>query len=171
MNDQQLAHFKQHLESQKLDVLHSIATKDKNIAANSMESGELSVYDNHPADSGSELHEREKDLTLLKYAQSDLDKIEHALHMINIGKYGVCEICSKAIDIERLNAIPYTTYCTEHSNQQHKNLEVLENNNHFISEHEPNDFYSVARFGTSETPSDFYKEINDYSDIYDHDDS
>lgn len=171
MNDQQLIQLKQQLEDQKAEVLKSIAIKDKNIATNSAESGELSIYDNHPADSGSELHEREKDLTLLKYAHSDLDKIEHALNMMQNGKYGVCEICSEPISMERLVAIPYTTHCVNHSTQQSKNIQPHENNNHFISEHEPNDFYSVARFGTSETPSDFYKEIDDYNEIYDHDDS
>jgi len=38
-------------------------------------------------------------------------QVRKALTMIKVGKYGLCEICSKMIDTDRLMVMPETTYC------------------------------------------------------------
>ena len=53
--------------------------------------GELSSYDNHPADIGSETFEREKDWGIRNMAQRRLARVETALGKIAQGTYGVCE--------------------------------------------------------------------------------
>src|SRR5699024_11236237 len=50
--------------------------------------GELSSYDNHPADLGTELFERGKDLALTDHAESELERINEALHALEEGSYG-----------------------------------------------------------------------------------
>lgn len=166
INNYQLQQFKQILEEMKSESLQSIANKNETIATNASESGELSNYDNHPADSGTELYDREKDYILMKYANKDLDQIEHALKQIEKGNYGICEVCSQPIMMERLEAIPYATHCVEHSIQSEKHDVANHDNDSFISEHDPNDFFSVAQFGTSETPSDFFQSMDSYNDMY-----
>ncbi|MEN2986263.1 MAG: TraR/DksA C4-type zinc finger protein [Thermodesulfovibrionaceae bacterium] len=42
-----------------------------------------------------------------------LKKIEKALEKIEVGTYGICEICGKEIPIERLEARPVTDLCIE----------------------------------------------------------
>lgn len=73
--------------------------------------GELSSYDNHPADIGSESFEMEKMMTLNNNQQKLLDDINDAIEKIEKGTYGICETCSSEIDYERLKAIPYAREC------------------------------------------------------------
>jgi RNA polymerase-binding transcription factor DksA len=73
----------------------------------SAQSGELTHYDQHPADQGSETFEREKDLAILERLETDLAEIEAALARIDEGTYGVDEVTGEPIDPERLAAYPY----------------------------------------------------------------
>src|SRR5699024_9723026 len=50
--------------------------------------GELSNYDNHPADTGTELFERGKDIALHQHREKELEDINEALHAIEEGTYG-----------------------------------------------------------------------------------
>ena len=70
------------------------------------QSGELAHYDQHPADSGSDTFEREKDLAILEGLEGELAEIEAALHRLNDGTYGVDEETGEPIDPARLEAIP-----------------------------------------------------------------
>lgn len=74
---------------------------------------ELSSYDNHPGDLGSELFERSKDLALRDNAMLQLQKIQDALESIKEGTYGRCQRCGQEIPLERLEAVPETTLCLE----------------------------------------------------------
>ncbi|WP_020615561.1 TraR/DksA C4-type zinc finger protein [Paenibacillus daejeonensis] len=80
--------------------------------------GELSTFDNHPADLGSEMFERGKDLALLEQAELELSRTEEALRAIQEGRYGHCLTCGADIPFERLQALPDTLYCAEHSPRQ-----------------------------------------------------
>lgn len=72
---------------------------------------ELSAYDNHPADLGSETYEQEKDLGLANAFRVRQAAIEEALDRIKSGKYGVCRDCGRSINEERLEALPYAATC------------------------------------------------------------
>lgn len=73
--------------------------------------GELSSYDNHPADIGSETFEREKDWGIRNMAQRRLARVETALGKIAQGTYGVCERCGQWIEAERLEVAPEVEQC------------------------------------------------------------
>jgi YteA family regulatory protein len=81
--------------------------------------GELSLYDNHPADIASEEFERGKDLALNEHAEHHIKDIKKALHHLNSGNYGVCIVCGKPIPFARLEAVPYTLYCKDHAPDSH----------------------------------------------------
>lgn len=142
--------------------------------------GELSLYDNHPADAGTGFYEREKDMALSVHAQDELGKVEHALQAMEDGTYGKCEVCGKEIPYERLEVLPSTTFCIDHSPDQNVpsdrpvEEDVLEpaHDNSFsnrfkgpIKDYEDS-FAQVAKFGTSETPSDFVGDYDDYNELY-----
>jgi len=74
---------------------------------------ELSSYDNHPGDIGTEMFERSKDLALKGDAMLTVRAIDDALEKMQEGRYGVCEVCGKEISTERLDAVPYTTQCVD----------------------------------------------------------
>ncbi|WP_217587337.1 TraR/DksA C4-type zinc finger protein [Lentibacillus saliphilus] len=146
--------------------------------------GELSNYDNHPADHGTELFERGKDVALNEHAEAELEDINKALHAIADGAYGICVDCGRDIPFERLQAVPTADKCIEHANQT-----VFENNRPveegvFSPNINPDDttpetqaaydaedaWQDVARYGTSESPSDFYGDRADYNNMYPNDD-
>ncbi|WP_152656151.1 TraR/DksA C4-type zinc finger protein [Oceanobacillus sp. CFH 90083] len=77
--------------------------------------GELSNYDNHPADTGTELFEREKDSALQRLAESELEEINNSLHAMEEGTYGICKVCGENIDPERLEALPTADCCVKHA--------------------------------------------------------
>lgn len=75
--------------------------------------GELSDYDNHPADAASETFEREKSITLEENLEDLLHRVDSALERIKVGSYGNCLICRGQISPERLDAIPYADLCLD----------------------------------------------------------
>jgi YteA family regulatory protein len=80
--------------------------------------GELSAYDQHPGDFGTEMYERSKDLGLLENTRHQLRQIAAVLKAIETGTYGRCSVCGRAIPEERLEAIPETQLCVECSEAQ-----------------------------------------------------
>jgi RNA polymerase-binding transcription factor DksA len=68
--------------------------------------GELSGYDQHPADAGSETFEREKDLSILEQLETELAELEAALARLDEGTYGIDEQTGEPIDPARLDAMP-----------------------------------------------------------------
>src|SRR6476619_4887978 len=70
------------------------------------QSGELTHYDQHPADQASDTFEREKDLSILERLETDLAEIEAALQRVDDGTYGIDEVTGEPIDPERLSALP-----------------------------------------------------------------
>lgn len=73
---------------------------------------ELSAYDNHPGDSGSQLYERSKDFGLLQVTSEQIGEIEEALNAMEEGNYGICRGCGRPISRGRLLALPRTLFCT-----------------------------------------------------------
>lgn len=144
------------------------------------EVGELSMYDNHPADMGTELYEREKDIALNTHAEDELAKVQNALQAMKEGTYGVCEVCGKDIPFERLEAIPYTSVCVEDAEKSvpddrpaEEDLLIMAQPNSFAERRDgaardyEDSFQEIAKSGTSETPSDFAgNENRDYEDLY-----
>jgi RNA polymerase-binding transcription factor DksA len=67
---------------------------------------ELSDYDQHPADMGTETFEREKDLSILDQLEAELSELQAALERIDNGTYGIDEVTGAPIDPARLEALP-----------------------------------------------------------------
>jgi len=145
---------------------------------------ELSTIDNHPADLGTELYEREKDMALQVHEKAELKKVNEALEAMNKGSYGVCDECGDSIPFERLEAVPYTTRCIEHADKDIPQTRPVEEqvlhpavDNSFAGRREGEDvrnyedsFQVVAQYGTSETAADFTGDFNDINDLYDDED-
>jgi len=47
--------------------------------------------------------------------REEIEAIDHALSMMETGRYGFCEVCGKPITIKRLEAIPWTVFCGKHA--------------------------------------------------------
>lgn len=119
MDRNKLLYFKKRLIEEKKKV-QTILYKMKEKKYGSMEEygRELSSYDNHPGDLGTEMFMREHDMGLLNKNNDTLYEIETSLRRIEEGDYGTCEICGSEIGEERLNLVPYIKICMECSNEK-----------------------------------------------------
>lgn len=136
---------------------------------------ELSTYDNHPADIGSETFERSKDLAMFRNVQSRLQRIDDAVGRLEAGTYGSCRSCGRPIDPARLEAVPEADLCTdcrsglELAESERRRFRPVEEDllsppfgRSFLDDDpQENVMYDgedawqeVARYGTSETPQD-----------------
>ena len=142
--------------------------------------GELSSYDNHPGDLGTELFEREKDVALEVHEENQLSEIKAALKAVAEGTYGICKECGKDIPYERLEAIPSTLYCVEHSTRQTAS-NYRPSEEELIKPPKPDSlqrtydtrirdytdsYQEAAQYGTSETPADMVRDAKGYDDLY-----
>lgn len=119
LTDSQLSELKHMLLEQKKDLENHFKLNDQE---NSQmggtlkdSTGELSSYDNHPADVGTETFERSRDFAINETLDNELDQVNEALKRMEDGTYGICNESGKKIPFERLQAIPYTAYHVEHS--------------------------------------------------------
>lgn len=144
--------------------------------------GELSMYDNHPGDIATEIYERGKDIALNEHAEFHLTQVNEALEHMEKGDYGLCVLCGQEIPFERLQAIPTTLYCKQHVPDPHISYrrpveeEVLSPPFGRASLHEQEGqvefdgedaWQIVATWGTSNTPAlAANPNVDDYKDMY-----
>lgn len=180
LNEKQQAALKKELLEMKE---HLLTTAEETDSKESVQQavGELSTYDNHPGDMGTELFEREKDMALNVHANSELGKVEDALEAMEVGSYGKCEVCQEDIPFERLEAVPYSTLCINHATEQEIPIDppveadilIMANPNSFANRRSgaardgEDSFQEIAKSGTSETPSDFIGDHDSYATLYD----
>lgn len=141
--------------------------------------GELSGYDNHPADLGTEIYERGKDIALNEQSESRLQEIDEALERMDAGVYGVCDECGRDIPYERLQANPTARYCIEHERDEYVSdrrpaeedlMAPMYEKHHFDGDDSETEFdaedawQSVEQYGTS-NPPDFYREGKNYNEL------
>lgn len=113
MDNEKMKHYEKKLISEKRRVydLLELMRRNETIDSSFELGSELSLYDNHPAEIGDELAQREKGAALKANELSIINKIDEALENIREGKYGVCARCGNEIAKERLEFLPYAKYC------------------------------------------------------------
>lgn len=121
LSSQQLQQLKNELKSEK-EQTEKRLRQNEHFGLKRSErdmSGELSTSDNLPADVGTDVYERGKDVALNEHAEQYLDDINRALDEIAYGRYGICRTCGTPIPYARLQTIPTTKYCKEHAPTLH----------------------------------------------------
>ena len=96
------------------------------VRADTFLADEQDAVDQHPADEGSELFEREKNLTVQRTLKVSLREVNEALHKVDQGTYGLCETCGKPIAEKRLRALPGATHCIECQSRLEKQNQALQ---------------------------------------------
>ncbi|SDI66836.1 TraR/DksA C4-type zinc finger protein [Natribacillus halophilus] len=91
----------QWLYERRSELENQVAIKNQDSRDN-----ELSVYDNHPADSADIFYEASKDKALRNHRNHEYAEVMHALDKVRQGTYGVCEATGEQISAERLRAHP-----------------------------------------------------------------
>jgi len=182
LNEKKISKLKNMLIEERCLLERKMETNDEYLEGSLRDSvDELSTVDNHPADLGTELYEREKDMALKVHDNDELTKINAALQKIEDGTYGICEVCQQDIPYDRLVALPYTSFCIEHTDAKdiptdrpvEEQVLLPPVDNSFAGRDDKDDihdyedtFQVVAKYGTSETPSDFEGNVDHYDDLY-----
>jgi RNA polymerase-binding protein DksA len=115
MKAEDVAHFRKLLLSireklvGKVDSMQGEALKRSRQDA----SGDLSNVPIHMADVGTDNYERELMIELIQNGEESVRSIDTALEKIEDGTFGVCELCAKKINKERLKAVPYAKLCID----------------------------------------------------------
>ena len=109
-----LKHYRRlvNLRNQMEDVLN-LHTKDTLKRSIKEDSGDLSDYSQHMADSGTDNFDRDFALSLVSSEQEILKEIDEAIKRIFAGTYGICEVTGKPIGRARLAAVPYTRFSVQ----------------------------------------------------------
>lgn len=97
------------LENRK-KLVHDADSMEKDVHS---KGGADGVTFNHLADAGSDTYELDFSMEQLENKENLIYQIEEALKKIEDNTYGICETCNKAINIERLKAIPFATNCLQ----------------------------------------------------------
>ena len=77
------------------------------------ESEELSHFDQHPADTATELADADREVALIENNTDQREQVVAALQRIEDGTYGRCVDCGKELSEERLDARPEAARCLE----------------------------------------------------------
>ena len=83
------------------------------LSSENMRESELTDYDQHPADQGTETHEQQLDETTDMMLAGEAENVELALERLAKGDYGKCVDCGREIPPQRLEAIPEAVRCLE----------------------------------------------------------
>ena len=104
--------------------------------------------DQHPADVGTELFERERDLAIMERVDAELADVDAALARLDQGTYGTCEACGRAIPDARLEALPATRFCVDDQALAEREARA------FTTEDNPRLAAAVASRGDADTTTD-----------------
>ncbi|SES65758.1 transcriptional regulator, TraR/DksA family [Natronincola peptidivorans] len=116
MDTKKQNYFQRLLLQEKQDILDTLKRMEEHQPHNaSMREAteELSAYDNHPADLGTEMFMAAMQSNLENNEKYRLNQIDEALEKIEIGSYGICQGCGDEIAVERLEIVPETNTCIE----------------------------------------------------------
>ena len=106
MNDAQKQHFRNILQSWKLDLLQEV---DRTVTHMKEQAANLS----DPADRASQEEEFSLELRTRDRERKLIRKIENTIELIDQDDYGYCESCGIEIGIRRLEARPTATLCID----------------------------------------------------------
>lgn len=114
MDETLMAKLRTDLERRRADIQNQLAGLTGEVQTLSVdENDEGSGLSNHPADTGSDLAEQERLLTVSQDLGENLAAIDSALQRMDDGTYGICQRCGKPINPERLEAFPWVEYDIE----------------------------------------------------------
>jgi len=104
---------KRRLLDERERLAHELEGLDRDLSESLEESSEESPYDQHLAETATATLEREIDLTMFENTRAALTQVDRALHKLENGSYGRCDVCGGLIGEGRLATSPSATLCVE----------------------------------------------------------
>lgn len=101
-----------HAEASRLDRIRETLTAESAVSDSDRDASSEGA-DQHPADAGSEMFERERAVSILQRVDLKLADVNRALQRLEAGTYGSCEACGRPIARARLEARPAARFCLD----------------------------------------------------------
>lgn len=111
MDKRRLRHYEKLLLAKRKEIVEELESIKKELSDGYESGGEITSYPSHMADIGTDSSEKETLSMIITTVSQMLNEIDEALAKIGEGTYGICEICGKKINPERLELIPHTKLC------------------------------------------------------------
>lgn len=111
MDKRKLKHYEKLLLTKRKEIVEELESIKKALSDGYESGGEITSYPSHVADIGTDSSEMETLSLIITTVSQMLNDIDEALSKITDGTYGICEICGKEINPERLEFIPHTKLC------------------------------------------------------------
>lgn len=114
-----IQHYKDILEKQKVQLEADLSgVGRKNPDSNDWEATvtDLDVLPADENDVADMFEELEGNKALINTLEEELREVDGALAKINTDKFGICEVCGKEIEEDRMDANPSAKTCKEHMN-------------------------------------------------------
>lgn len=148
-----------------------------------LSSTELSSYDNHPAELGTEVYSLGMNQNLKKNEKYQLREIDEAMQKLEKGNFGICEFCGQDIQRERLEVRPQARLCIKCENARDVDMEYLKKerpieedvmgspfNKKYLNKQEDDEYEGLdylndlMKYGSASTPQDMggYKDYKEY---------
>jgi YteA family regulatory protein len=168
MDKNKLKHFEELLNEEKKEREHSLFDNRIGMDVSLRDStSELSSYDNHPGDMGSETYEAEVNQSFRISDKYMLSEIDVALQKIKDENYGECEACHESIEEDRLEIMPHARFCIGCENNYEQKIDDEEHGRPIEEEVIPNLGYSF-RDTTMEDEvgfdgEDTWQDLNEYN--------
>jgi len=105
LTDKELLFFKKELENKKNKILLDLKNRDNEF--NDTKKSELRDEVDHAFFAITNLTNN----SILKRQYKTLNLINRGLNKIELGTYGVCNLCEETIDVERLKITPFAEQC------------------------------------------------------------
>lgn len=106
MNANQIAHFKNKLDTWREQLINDAASTINHIQEDSTQVADINDRATLEEEFALELRTRDRERKLIS-------KIEKALHIIELGDYGYCKTCGAEISLIRLEARPTANECID----------------------------------------------------------
>jgi RNA polymerase-binding transcription factor DksA len=127
VDNQEIQYLRALLIMQKKDIDRTIESMKHNGTSeqDKYSPTELSNYDNHPAEMGTQLFQVEQNTAQKVHEEHLLKEIHDALGRMEDGIYGKCAFCGQEISVERLEALPYVRLCMDCEQNKTVDPEIL----------------------------------------------
>lgn len=109
LTEENLKSLRNQLEDMRQQLIANRDRETGEAAQMSADSYEEHPLSQHMADEATDMHEQELEMGFRERDTWELQQVEHALHLMDAGKYGVDEETGEPIPFERLQLVPYTT--------------------------------------------------------------
>ena len=186
MHKSEKEHYRSLLEKRigEIDYTIEMMKENKDAEQDKYSPSELSNYDNHPAEMGTELFQVELNSALKVHEENILYDLKDALGRIDDGTYGTCAHCGTEIPAERLEVLPYAKLCIKCADEleneparQHKgrpNEELVLDapfGRKYLNKQEDDEYEGMdqlndlMKYGSSDSPQDLGG-YHDYEEFY-----